>query len=78
MADFVVGIGRVSQGEYWVEDVSSGVQVGWVNRDDGDGHWYILDDDYVRQGGPYRTLKEARAQAGNVLRGEFGVGSPAN
>jgi hypothetical protein len=71
-------IGRLNPGEYWIEDAPAGVQVGWVNRDENDGNWYVLDSDHKRRAGPFRTLREARAVVEDALRNEFGVGGPAN
>jgi hypothetical protein len=78
MVEVVSRIGRLAPGEYWVEDVICGVQVGWVNRDPSDRQWYILDDGFERRAGPFRTLKDAATCVEDVLRSEFGVGSPAN
>jgi hypothetical protein len=78
MREIISRIGRLSAGEYWVEDVLAGVQVGWVNRDDGDKKWYVLDESFERKAGPFRTLAEAMSNAEDALRDGFGVGSPAN
>jgi len=78
MSEIIIEIGRLSAGEYWVEDVLAGVQVGWVNLSDDDNKWYILDSVFARKAGPFRTLSEAKANVEDALRDEFGVGSPAN
>ena len=78
MAEIISRVGRLSPGEYWVEDVTCGVQVGWINRDSVTGRWYVLDGDFERCAGPFRTLKEAAAEVDEVLASEFGIGSPAN
>ena len=77
MSEIICQIGRLSGGEYWVEDVLAGVQVGWVNQSDDDKKWYILDCSYSRKAGPFNTLAEAKASVEDALRAEFGVGSPA-
>lgn len=78
MSEIISRIGFLSAGEYWVEDVLAGVQVGWVNRDANDKKWYILNDSYERKAGPFQTLAEAKSKAEAVLKDEFGIGSPAN
>jgi hypothetical protein len=78
MSEIIIEIGRLSAGEYWVEDVLAGVQVGWVNLSDDDNKWYILDSTFIRKAGPFRTLSEAKANVEDALRDEFGEGSPAN
>ncbi len=78
MSETVWEIGQLGPGEYWVEDVTTGVQVGWVNRDEQDGSWCVLDTDFRRRAGPFRTLKEAVAAATDALADQFGIGSPAN
>jgi hypothetical protein len=78
MNEIISRIGFLSAGEYWVLDVLAGVQVGWVNRDKYDKKWYVLDGSFVRKAGPFRTLAEARKNAEDALREEFGIGSPAN
>ena len=78
MREIISRIGRLSAGEYGIEDVLSGVQVGWINRDESDNKWYILDNDYQRKAGPFDTLAEANSNVEDVLGDKFGIGSPAN
>ena len=46
MAEIICNIGRLNKDEYWVEDGLMDVQVGWINKSDEDGKWYIFDGSY--------------------------------
>ena len=75
--DISCSVGRLSSGEYWVQDDFADVQVGWINRDE-DGKWFILDDVLKERAGPFRTLRDATKCVEDVLADEFNIGSPAN
>lgn len=78
MSEILWQVGRLNPGEYWIEDLTTHVQVGWISRNKGDGKWYLYDSGYGQRAGPFRTIKDASAEIETVLAGEFGIGSPAN
>jgi hypothetical protein len=78
MVEILWTMGRLEAGNYWIEDVHTGVQVGWINRDENDRNWYVLDSDFGRKAGPFITLREAKEAVEDALKDEFGIGSPGN
>lgn len=75
--DVISKVGRLTPGEYWVNDDATDVQVGWISRKGNQG-WFIFDSAHNKRAGPYQTLREASDCVEEVLADEFNVGSPAN
>jgi len=78
MAEIICNIGRVNKDEYWVEDGLMDVQVGWINRSDENGKWYIFDGSYNRKTGPFDNFESAKSEIEEGLKDEFGTRSIAN
>lgn len=68
-----VNIGRISKGEWWVEDVINGVQVGWIlKKPEG---WIVTNAEFEPKAPPFRRLREARDLAEDLLQDECGQGN---
>jgi len=72
MSEILWRVGRLNPGEYWIEDLTTHVQVGWISSNKGDGRWYLFDASYEMRAGPFRTIKEAEKHIDTKLADEFG------
>ena len=78
MRELLWDVGELNPGEFWVEDLSTQTQVGWITQSKNDGQWFIRDMSYTELGGPFPTKQKAMETIEELLANEFGVGSPAS